>query len=298
MFDENVINDFKKYLKNRKIPKKLSYLTIKNYIAQINNFFDNYSSLNDLPVYLAENPNPCRRFAISLFLDFLQKSKKYVNYISNYNINKILDEIKKVKEQPLKRKRTTITIDEGRKFISELIENKKYELAVILMICYDTGARVRAILKLRKKDFVRIGDDIYVYLHEKRGKVARRLIAKDTFKWICNACEFDRLGDDDFLFLDEVNQKIKNKIDVDINKELDKLYYKFWKEVKLYYKGSGYGFHSFRRGAGVFIYNATKKDIVATSDFLGHEDARQTKKYLEIQADRAEEIIRKRENLW
>lgn len=268
---------FVNYLKQ----KQLKYLSIKNIISQINKMQRTISKISQIPSFLLQNPIPIRKVAIY----------HYINYLESQGI-KVSEEVKKmirgIKLKTERKEMETLTFSQGKKLVDWLIENNELELAIICMICYDTGARIRAVLKLRKKDIEVTEEGVYLMLFEKRGKVLRRLITTSTFQMLSQLFNLQNLSDYTYLFFN------KDRIS---EEELQNKYWKLWDKLTRISEelfGQRVSFHWLRRGSAVEIYRASGKDLITTSEFLGHEDTSFTKRYLKIQAGLSEEIVKKR----
>jgi len=270
--------DYERYLKN----KNLKYLTIKNYTSQIRNFYKQYNTIDKFGEYLYKMQIPLRKIAILRYLEMLEEQ--------NIDVTEIKETVKNIKVHQNERKSVqTLEYNQSKLLDDMLMKKKKYQLSVIVHIIYDTGVRIRSILKLRKKDIEIANNGIYLLFREKRGKVIRRYITTSTYNLMKQYLKLNIKKQNDYLFFKE--KRITGV-------ELDEEYYKLWSELKNFSRkvfGTGVSFHWMRRGAGVYIYEKTDKDLIATSEFLGHENPDVTKKYLKIQAQKAEKVILERE---
>ena len=275
------LTGYTEYLKTRGIT---NYLTLKNYTSQINTYIKTYSKdIGLLPEFLHKNNIPIRKIAILKYLDYLETI--------GVDVKIVRENIQHIKTKQNERKELqTLSYENAVKLIKFLKKNKKYKLALITMIGFDTGSRVRAILKLRGKD-VNIKDNkAYLLFSEKRGKIIMRLITDETYHWLKKVLPKDP---EVYLFF-KPNKRITNKM-------IDEEYYELWSDLKNISRklfGVGVSFHWIRRGAGNYIYDKTKKNIVAVSEFYGHSSPKMTQLYLKVQAKEAEHIIEKAKREW
>src|SRR4030042_5687700 len=163
---QKLINTFDKWLEGR-----VNSLTKKNYISQANKF-------NNLYPTFPTNPNPSvvedylrkgldsrtynRKYAIKQFIEFLAS----IEIIDIEDYDYIFD--KRYLAYKVKDREDTQILDY--KQLINLVNNMDdKELKLILMMAFDTGGRIRAILKIRvQKDINNVTRE--VLLREKRNK--------------------------------------------------------------------------------------------------------------------------------
>lgn len=274
-----LLSNFESWLKAR----NASYLTIKNYSSQIANFGDKDLAL--LPQYLSEMPVPIRKYAIKRYLEYLQEreGKDYTT---------ILDQLKSISVKQNARKSVqTLERARGKTFIKRLLDNGDMELALICMIIYDTGVRIRAVLRMKKKDIEIVSEETYINFSDKRKTKVTRLISNSTKDYLLNYVA--ALDDDAYLFF-----KSKKVSDED----LDEKYWLLWSELKTksrdFFGKIGVSFHWLRRGSALDIYESTGNDLVAASEHLGHSGTDMTRLYLKVQAEKAKAVIRNKTEKW
>ena len=263
----------------------VKYLTRKNYTSQVNNFLKRRQPINQVSIYLLENPVAIRKVSIIRYLNFLKAN--------NYNVDDLIERVSKIKTPEKDRKYIqTLQVADGTRLVNHLLDKNKIDLALICMIAMDTGARIRAIIKLRKTDVVKkIDGNTYLILREKRDRVIERVITESTERW---------LG----IFLGQMKTKSSYlffRSEKVTNEGLDKRYYQLWKQLKNNSRplfGQGVSFHWIRRGAGTEAYENTGKDLVAVSEFYGHKDPSVTRKYLRLQGEKVSEIIKHTNRDW
>lgn len=180
----------------------------------------------------------------------------------------------------------TLTYDQV-VFLTNSLNNMK--LRIIVMVSFDTGARVAAILKLKAKDIKIVANEIMIDLNEKGDKYIQRTITKQTYEHLNG------------YFKESV---FKYPL-LDANKMSDKLvedvYYHLWSELKNNSRdilGYAVSFHWIRRAAGNYWYSKLGNDIVAAKEFLGHEDTKTTAKYLKIQGQKVKDEMKKETRDW
>lgn len=284
--NNDIVQRYEEFLKNENnTNKKLSYLTIKNYVSQIQNYRNLKSSTFNLEMYLKQLPRSIRKRAILYYLQMLKSEGKKVD-----NVIEIIKKIRTI--NPERTSMQTITLEELIPFIQQLQRNGKYELALLLMIEFDTGARIRAILKLRNRNIREIANKYILTLEEKRTKSIDRMITPET-AYHLNIYRKKMLPET-YIFFNKSSIK---------NEELDLKYYQLWSELKVLskkYSGKhiGISFHWVRRGAGVEMYERTDRDLVATSEFLSHTKTDVTKRYLRLQAEKAKKVIEDSTREW
>jgi len=277
------MSEFKEYLEG----KRLTGTTIQNYLAQINKFNKKYKEdLSKAKEFVLSSPVSLRKAAMAHYLVYLNKEEIHA-------------EIKKIKVRGGERKHLdTLKIEEATPLINYLLKLHEDQLALYCMVIFDTGSRIRAVLLLRKRDIKEEGGKTYLVLHEKRRKIIKRLITPDTYKWLKKIAKIGDLQNDHYLFFKDKKNKKSVTLD-EVNTKYYRAYLKL-KNISRKYLGTGVGvsFHWLRRGAGKDIYDKTEKDLVAVSDFFGHEDPAITKIYLKIQAEEAEKVIEKAKRGW
>lgn len=272
---------FKKWLKEE---RKISELTAINYASHVNVFHRTHGdNLNKVREFILSNPTPLRKTALI----------RYLEYKGN---DKASEEYKDIKvRQDERHDIQTLELQDGKSLIEHLFNKGEAELGVICMIIYDTGSRIRAILKLRKRDIDSKGQYVYLTMEEKRGKIIRRLITRDTYERLRVECDLGNINDSNYLFLYDEDGRNLDSANV---RTINKKYYESWSKLKnisrKYFGDMGVSFHWMRRGLGKDIYDKTGNDLIAVSEILGHDDPKTTKIYLKIQAQKAEDIIKKR----
>lgn len=275
------LSKFESWLKAR----NASYLTIKNYSSQIANFGD--KDISFLPQYLSEMPVPMRKYAIKRYLEFLQEKEP-----NTKDYTTILAQLKPISVHQEERKSTqTLERKRGKEFIKHLLELDKKELALICMIIYDTGVRIRAVLRMRKRDIEIVSDETNINFNDKRKKKITRLISDSTKEHLLGFTQ--DLTDDSYLFFKK--EKISDE-------DLDEKYWLLWSDIKTesrkFFGKIGVSFHWLRRGSALDIYESTGNDLVAASEHLGHSGTDMTRLYLKVQAEKAREVIRNKKDKW
>ncbi len=269
------------WLKNLTVGK----YTATIYLNQVNLFFKMFSefSVENLEKFLIDGMQKrvyIRKFAMLSFVRFLEKKglikkEEYERVFKGYRY-KLYD----------RREMQTLLYRE----LVELIKNIKNEkLRVILMILFDSGARIRAVLQLRKDD-VKIYDNIVnIYLKEKGQKTVERRITPETYIHWHNLIQKTQFL---YPFLD------KNQISL---KDLQQKYYEYWKLLQRESKRilrKNISFHWVRRCAGNYWYEKTGHNLLAVQDFYSHSDSKVTVKYLKMSGEIIKKMYSKEKRPW
>jgi len=269
----------------------LSHLTARNYASQLNKFVNEHSgSLKELPEYLYKRPVSARKGAFVQLAEYIKEihgnePEELTGILSNVNVRSF----KRRHHQTLDYERTVKLV----KMLLKEEDRTLREIAGVCMIICDTGARVRAILKLRKRHIeVKKDGSAYLWFEEKGKKSIRRRITKETLAQLESIFSLESLGNDDYLFFN--GSSIRSEW-------IDELYSLYWSNLKNYTRKhlkEGISFHWIRRGAGVRIYELSGNDIIVAQEFLGHNSVRTTQIYLMMQAKRADDILKNETRPW
>jgi len=280
-----ISKNFKSLIKQWKEKLDVSKTTKKNYLCQVEKFFKTYEELSPKSVedFLIDGRLKrvyVRRFALKKFVEFL--SKEGVVDWKDYE-----EVFKKVKYK-LKERRdiATLTYDQLVLLIKKIKDKK---LKVILMVAFDTGARIRAILRLKNRE-VNVYNDkkIELYLREKGERTFLRMITPETYKHLKK-------------FLSSKRKYVFFEKDLIGEEDLEKEYYELWKKLRKESRrilGFEVSFHWVRRSAGVYWYEKTGRDMKAVQDFYGHTNPTVTAKYLKLSGERIKKLMEKERRPW
>lgn len=267
---------------------KLLESSKRQYKSQVTLFFNTYDELNisNIVRFLnqGQGTKRCyhRKSAIKSFLRHLKNAQilslsdfqTYTNEIDTISYN--------VKER---REIETLLYDELLVLLDSVEDT---ELALILMIAFDTASRIRAILKLRRTDVKVVDDECKLFLREKGEKSVEKIITDETYTHLL---KYLNKSTEKYIFMQT------NKINED---KLETKYRDLLKKLKKYSKralGKEISFHWIRRGAGVYWYRK-KKDIVFVQHLLNHKSPDITAKYLRLQGLDVQEAIKKERRPW
>jgi len=296
---KNIIKEFEDKLKG------YSPLTVKNYVCQVNKLFKEYNIINENNVvkFIREENTILRKMSIKKFCELFYPSfsidwkKIKVKSTDRTEFQTILYNelsffLKEISEDEI------IILTKKFKHLKNLSDEeiKKYginlykQLKLILMLGFDTGARIRAILKLRKRDIKIFKDEVKIQLVEKGDKKLFMKITDETYSHL--QLYILKYEENNCIFFG------KSRVSLE---DMDMKYYELWSILKNMSRkilGKGISFHWIRRGAGYKIYEDSGKDIVATAEFFGHKSSAQTQKYLKITSKRLEEVLKKQKRDW
>ncbi|MFQ6056868.1 MAG: tyrosine-type recombinase/integrase [Methanosarcinales archaeon] len=285
--------------------KSYSPLTKKNYICQVNIFLNNYKKVNKDNVikFIQEKNTILRKSAIKKFCEQfypeikinwkkIKTKKTERTEYQTISYEELLLLLKKIKKHDI------IELTKKFKHLKNLKEKEveKYgsnlfqQLKVSLMIIFDTAARIRAVLRLRKRNLKILKNEIKLEMIEKGNKKLFGKITTETFNHLNKLSS--SLNDDDYIFFH------KKHISTD---DIDLKYYELWsilKNISRKILGIGISFHWVRRGSGHHIYDDSEQDIVATAEFMGHKSSAQTQKYLKIVSKKLDKVLRKQKRDW
>ncbi|RKX66375.1 MAG: hypothetical protein DRP42_03255 [Tenericutes bacterium] len=263
--------------------------TKKQYLCQVKMYCrQNHSILapskvKDFLVDGAQKRVYIRKSALISLLKYLDE-RGFIDYEEDYL--RVLDKIKySVKER---RNMQTATYAEVSDFVSQ-IKASNPKLALIVMIAFDTGARIRAILKLRKEDLKVIGGQPFLFLRDKRQVTDMKPITHETHSALL---DFIKKGRVFYLFM------AKKRVSM---QQLDKEYRRLWSQLKnetrRIYGSPGWSWHWIRRGAGVYWFQKTR-NLRAVQEFLGHENPGVTSKYLKLSGEQIKKMFAKETRQW
>ena len=296
------VEKFREWLSTQ---RNYSYLTIKNYVAQYNLLLKYSPDFVDMPK--KEKVDTARKFVVNATneKDEMRTSeKKRVIGTSIYNrcyaMKKVLEYFDIDKDTIDENLRgtvklsnrqhiATISLQDTARLVRELSKHGKKKIALLCVLMYDTGARIRALLSFKRDDFYCGEDTAYIYVREKGGQKVKKYLTKNAEILLK---EFLKKNNKKYPFLE------KNKAEKEL---LDKKYLEFWSELKNFSRkllGGEYGVsaHWFRRGGATELYK--EEGIVLAQAFLGHKSIETTKRYLQADTQRLEEKIRSKKRDW
>lgn len=183
-------------------------------------------------------------------------------------------------------KKTSCITDEQFNKIINLIYNgssdgeikPSEEIAIMLTITGNCGLRIGDCTKLKLKSFIKEGNEYkYNIKEEKTGKSRTNIIPIEIYQMI-------------YQYAKKQNKKETDKI---FNHTIRSIQYKLKNIAN--YLGDEYqniSTHSFRKHAGMTIYRASGNDIELTRKFLNHSSVSTTQRYLGVNDDEINELLR------
>lgn len=183
----------------------------------------------------------------------------------------------------MNKKTSCITNEQFNKIITILYNGEgkikpNKEMALILTITGNSGLRIGDCVKLTLNSFMKEGNDYrYNITEEKTGKQRTTLIPNEIFEMIkIYAIKMNRVEGTIFKYsIRAIQLKLK--------------------EICTYL-GEDYtnvSTHSFRKHAGMNIYRMSGNDIELTRKFLNHSSVTTTQRYLGVQEEDINNILRK-----
>ena len=266
----------------------------KVYRSQVEKFYKEFKELtpDNILKYLVEGMTNnkrvyVRKSAIVSYLKYL-----HANNMIDYNDYKsVIDSVSYKRKQ--RREVQTLDFERLVYLIDMMKKNHKSikdkRIIVLLMLCFDTGARIEGILKIRKKDVIQMGNTIQVFIRQKRDKTSLKAITEETYKYLKKLIDKSPY---EYIFLD------KNKITWE---DVRERYYYFWSILKnesRKYLGQGVSFHWIRRGVGLYWYKKLNYDLVAVQQFLDHNSPQTTAIYLQITGEKVKQAMKKEKRPW
>lgn len=187
------------------------------------------------------------------------------------------------KEKNMNKKTTCITDEQFDTIVSILFNGndkikKNKEMAIMLTITGNCGLRIGDCAKLTIDSFVKEGNDYYYNIkEEKTGKTRSTIIPRPIY---------------DMLVAYAIGSgKSTNEPIFDV--KIRTLQYKLQQISK--YLGDGYeniSTHSFRKCAGMRMYRQSGNDIEMTRRFLNHSSINTTQKYLRVDEEDINTILK------
>ena len=157
------------------------------------------------------------------------------------------------------------------------------EIAIILTITGNCALRIGDCTKLKLQSFIKEGEEYkYNITEEKTGKKRTNIIPKEIYEMIKEYAKKKGKKDDEIIF-DHTIRSIQYKLE-NIAKYLGEDY----KNIST---------HSFRKHAGMTIYRASGNDIELTRKFLNHSSINTTQRYLGVNDDEINKILKSSYNI-
>ena len=275
MLNEELLNEFKKYLKK----KNLSGNSITAYAGSVRLFFTLHDevtpeNLQQYKSYLIPRYRPAtvnqRIYAINHFSRFLSETSEADSILlSSYHLPSV-----KVQQKTFLD--TIISNEDYEIFKERLKEEKNYFWYFIVRFLAATGARVSELIQI-KEEHLKLG---YLDLYSKGGKI-RRIYFPDSLCEEALAWCADRGVRSGFLFLNKTGHLITPR---GINYQLKHLASRYGIDPDTVYP------HSFRhRFANNFL--ARNNDISLLADLMGHESIETTRIYLTRSSQEQQQLL-------
>lgn len=188
-------------------------------------------------------------------------------------------------------KKTSCITDEQFNKIINLIYNgssdgkikPSEEIALMLTITGNCGLRIGDCTKLKLKSFIKEGKEYkYNIIEEKTGKKRTNIIPNAIYQ----------------LIKEYTKRKNKTETEYIFNHTIRSIQYKLKNIAN--YLGDDYkdiSTHSFRKHAGMTLYRASGNDIELTRKFLNHSSVSTTQRYLGVNDDEINELLRSSYNI-
>lgn len=188
-------------------------------------------------------------------------------------------------------KKTSCITDEQFNKIINLIYNgssdgkikPSEEIALMLTITGNCGLRIGDCTKLKLKSFIKEGKEYkYNIIEEKTGKKRTNIIPNAIYQ----------------LIKEYAKRKNKTETEYIFNHTIRSIQYKLKNIAN--YLGDDYkdiSTHSFRKHAGMTLYRASGNDIELTRKFLNHSSVSTTQRYLGVNDDEINELLRSSYNI-
>lgn len=150
---------------------------------------------------------------------------------------------------------------------------------MMFMLGIYSGLRISDILRLRVRD---VKDKDYIYLREKKTGKEKRFIINDELKGMLKKYT-EKKNDYEYMFLSPEgnNQPISRQ-----------QAYNILNEAAEHFGLDAIGTHTLRKTWGYHTYQQTK-DIVAIQEILNHSDISITKRYIGINQDTKDKVMKK-----
>jgi len=219
----------------------------------------------------------CRRFAMQQFLRFSKMGHD-------------IQSIKSYLRPESRRYERYIKFSAFKKMLDGLTP----ELHCILTVLYDTGIRIAPIVNMKSDDIKHDDKGHYIFVKEKRGKLAERYFEAHTLSLLKPfMAGKDKSG---YLF------RLKIKLDGKERWEtFSECYYRLWSGLKnqsrLFIGNYGISFHWVRTSRAKELYRRLK-DLSKVQKFLGHENISTTMIYTDEGGLNSAEIIQQESGKW
>lgn len=152
------------------------------------------------------------------------------------------------------------------------------EIALILTITGNCALRIGDCTKLKMNSFIREGSDYrYNIIEEKTGKHRTNVIQKEIYEMIKEYAKRKNKKETEEIFnhsIRSIQYKLKN-VDKYIGEEFESV-----------------STHSFRKCAGMRMYRLSGNDIELTRKFLNHSSVSTTQRYLGVNDEEINSILR------
>lgn len=150
---------------------------------------------------------------------------------------------------------------------------------MMFMLGIYSGLRISDILRLRVRD---VKDKDYIYLREKKTGKEKRFIINDELKGMLKEYT-EKKNDYEYMFLSpEGNNRPISRQQA----------YNVLNEAAEHFGLDAIGTHTLRKTWGYHTYQQTK-DIVAIQEILNHSDISITKRYIGINQDTKDKVMKK-----
>lgn len=265
---DNILDEFKDYLK-----EQVDEGTRNNYVSIIRQFLSK-NDINNIAddelikiinSFIKRDKFYLRRFAFLKLLDFLDKP----------HLHKRLRKI----EQPARRlRRKSLSFNDIRRLVSSAKDDLD---RLIIMLQYDTGARISAILNIELGDIDL--DNRLVFITEQKVSQNRTVALSNRTSNLLR----------DYLVKNSITDgKVFRKTYGAIYYRQKKLFREVFSE-----EGRKISSHWFRSSRAIHLFQRGYS-IITVKDFLGHKDMKSTFSYLQESGVESKKLMRKEEPKW
>ena len=282
---EQALNSYLSYISEEK-KKDICKITFNDFSREdITNYLNSLTEAK-----LADSTRNQRRASICSFLSYAATICPTLEwqYLRAHKVP--------IKRECMRFAEEALSVEELNLLFEQIQKNpdtkRRYRDRAIVMMLYDTAARVAELLEIRLKDLVLGRKDPYVLLRGKGGKIRRIGVSNETLAVLddyAKAYEINlaSYGDDPLFYSN--HHSVKLPMHTDTIRRMLKRYEEQMRKVG----------PSFNKSLHPHLLRATRAthllsqgiDIFIISKFLGHADITTTEKYLRINMDQINKAL-------
>jgi len=242
--------------------------------------------------FVVEKKSDKKRYLDKSIYHRVYAIKKYLEYLG-LDINWIDREFRKTVFLSEREHIETITYSQVVQLMDEFELAEERELKILIALMYDTGARIRSLLKLETKNVQEDEGDLLIYITEKRGKKEKKFMSKNTARLLQQFKKDAESKNRKYIFMDKDRPSVY---------DLNAKYYQIWTKLKNMSRkvlgiDMGVSPHWFRRGGAMEIYKKDKS-LIKAQKFLGHTSLDSTRRYLMADAEELRSVITSKKRDW